>query len=202
MIINKYNKQSQKTGKYMSNHTLAKKIKPLQSSYSIRSRHKSSTLARNKRAASVWIAYVLLVAFVVSLSAIMFSFMTDYTRSSTKNIKKTVFNTDECRSVALSIESVCFSSQVLNITVKNRNYLRIDEVDVRLYDSKNKPLGLNITNVSLNPNREKIISINTGFSSLGFVEVIPRVIKEDVDGPFDIVCDERRASTTNLNSSC
>lgn len=155
-----------------------------------------------KRGASVWIAYVLLVAFVVSLSAIMFSFMTDYTRSATKDIKKTVFNTDECRSVSISVESACFASQVLNITVQNRNYLRIDKLDFRLYDLAKKPRALNITNVTMNPNRQKIVTVNTGLTSLGLVEVIPIVFKQAPEGLFEIVCSDRKASTTALNTSC
>ncbi|MBI5398378.1 hypothetical protein HZB03_02840 [Candidatus Woesearchaeota archaeon] len=155
-----------------------------------------------KRAASVWIAYVLLMAFVVSLSAVMFSFMTDYTRSATKDIKKTVFNTEECHSVSLSVESACFASQVLNITVQNRNYLRIDKLDFRLYDLAKKPRALNITNITINPNRKKTITVNTGMSQLGFVEVVPVILKQAPEALFEIVCSDRKASTTSFNSSC
>ncbi|MBI4738323.1 hypothetical protein HY772_01960 [Candidatus Woesearchaeota archaeon] len=155
-----------------------------------------------KRAASVWIAYVLLVAFVVSLSAVMFSFMTDYTRSATKDIKKTVFNTEECRSVSLSVESACFASQVLNITVQNRNYLRIDKLDFHLYDLAKKPQAFNVTNVTMNPNRQKVVTLNTGMSQLGFVEVVPVILKQAPEGLFEIVCSDRKASTTSFNSSC
>jgi hypothetical protein len=155
-----------------------------------------------RRAESQWIAYVLIMGFVVSLSVVMFSFMTDYTRSSAKNIKKTIFNTEECQSVSLSIESACFSSQVLNITLQNRNYLRIDKLDFRLYDLNNKPVGLNVTNVTMNPNRQKVVTINTGLDNLGYLEVIPIVFKQDPDGLFEIVCGDRKASTKSFNSSC
>lgn len=143
-----------------------------------------------KQAVSPWISWVLLVAFAVVLSAFMYDFMVSYTESSTDDMKKVVYNTDECRLVSVNIEDACRSSQVLNITLQNRNYIRIDSLDFRFYKDR-VPLHTNITEISMNPNRRKMVSIDTG-TSVGItrVEVIPHVTKENMD----IICAEKKAS--------
>lgn len=149
----------------------------------------------NKRAASEIMSWVLVMSIAVVLSAFMFNFMTDYSEETTKDIKKIVYNTDECRLVSVSIESACLSSQTLNITLQNRNYIRIDKTDIRVYNG-NVPLSTNETNITLNPNRIKTASINIGTTTATRVEVIPRVIKENED----IICGDKKA--TSAVSAC
>ncbi len=151
-------------------------------------------IIRQKRAISPWISWVLLVAFAILLSAMMYNFMVDYTKSSTEDVKKVVYNTDECRLVSINIEYACFSAQVLNITLQNRNYIRVDKMDIRYYDGR-IPLDLNQTNISMNPNREKIIELATGQSSITRVDVIPHIVKEGMD----IICADKKASKEVVN---
>jgi FlaG/FlaF family flagellin (archaellin) len=143
----------------------------------------------SRKAVSPWIAWVLLVAFAIMLSALMYNFMVDFTETSTEDIKKIVYNTDECRTVSISIESACFAAQDLNITLQNRNYIRIDSMDFRYYDGR-VPLDINQTNITMNPNRVKTVSIATGQSSVTRVEVIPHIIKENTD----IICADKKDS--------
>ncbi|MBW2964057.1 hypothetical protein KY363_01230 [Candidatus Woesearchaeota archaeon] len=142
-----------------------------------------------RKAVSPWISWVLLVAFAVMLSALMYNFMVDYTKSSTDDVKKVVYNTDECRLVAINIGSACLSAQDLNITLQNRNYVRIDSMDFRYYNGR-LPLYINQTNISMNPNREKVITLSTGSSTITMVEVIPHVSKEGMD----IICADKKAT--------
>jgi hypothetical protein len=144
----------------------------------------------NKRAVSPWISWVLLVAFAIILSAFMYNFMVSYTEDTTEDIKKTVYNTDECRRVSINIDSACLSSQVLNITLQNKNYIRIDKIDFRLYNGRT-PVHTNQTEIAMNPNREKLVEINTGVSAVTRVEVIPHVTKENLD----IICADRKADS-------
>ncbi|MFC1742266.1 hypothetical protein ACFL3V_07060 [Nanoarchaeota archaeon] len=146
-------------------------------------------LYNNKRAVSPWISWVLLMAFAMALSALMYDFMVDYTESSTDDMKKVVYNADECRLVSLNIDSACLSSQVLNITLQNRNYIRIDSMDFRFYDGR-FPLHTNQTEISMNPNRVKRIDLNIGVSTATKVEVIPHITKENMD----IICAEKKAA--------
>ena len=151
--------------------------------------------AKKKKAVSPWIAWVLLVAFAASLSAFMYRFMVDYTNDSTDAVKEQTFNTDECRSVSLSIESICQTSQVLNITIQNRNYIKINKLTYRLFDAGNKPISSNETDTTMNPNRKKQVSLGIG-QTLGYIEIVPHVVRENIE----IICDERKASTSNIPS--
>jgi hypothetical protein len=143
----------------------------------------------SKRAASEWISWVLIMAFAVILSVFMYQFMVDYTTDQTTDIKKIVYNSDECRLVSININSACFSAQVLNITLQNNNYVRLDKIDFRLYNGR-IPLHTNLTNITMNPNREKMVSFNTGAASVTMVEVIPHIIKEQMD----IICSDKKAA--------
>ena len=148
-----------------------------------------SGVLNQKKAVSPWISWVLLVAFAVVLSAFMYNFMVSYTKSSTDDMKKVVYNTDECRFVSINIEDACLSSQVLNITLQNRNYIRIDSMDFRFYNGR-VPLHTNITEIAMNPNRKKVVSLDTGTSSVTRVEVIPHITKENMD----IICADKKAA--------
>jgi hypothetical protein len=143
----------------------------------------------HKKAADQWISWVLLMGFTVMLSALMYSFMVDYTESSTDDMKKVVYNTDECRMVSLNIDSACVSAQALNMTLQNKNYVRIDSMDFRFYNGR-IPLHTNQTNITMNPNRVKEISLDTGVTGITLVEVIPHIIKEK----NDIICSDKKVS--------
>jgi FlaG/FlaF family flagellin (archaellin) len=150
-----------------------------------------NSLISGRKAISPWISWVLLVAFAIILSALMYNFMVDYTESSTDDIKKIVYNTDECRMVSVNIDSACLSSQVLNITLQNRNYIRIDTLDFRYYAGR-VPLHTNQTNLSMNPNRVKVVSLDTGVTSVTRVEVIPHIVKDNTD----VICAEKTVQST------
>jgi hypothetical protein len=145
-------------------------------------------ILRFRNAASIWMSYVLITGFAVILSVFMYSFMVDYTKSSADDMKKVVYNTDECRSVSINIESVCLSAQSLNITLQNSNYARIDRLDFRIYDGR-IPKFTNQTNITMNPNRVKTVSLNIGTASASRVEVIPHIEKDNMD----MVCADRKA---------
>ena len=144
-----------------------------------------------KRGVSPWISWVLLMAFAILLSALMYNFMVSYTEDSTEDMKKVVYNTDECRLVSINIDSVCVSSQLLNITLENRNYIRIDGLDFRIFNGR-VPIHTNETEIPMNPNRRKVIEIDTGTASpITFVEVIPHITKEGLD----IVCSDKKVQS-------
>ncbi len=145
---------------------------------------------QDRRAVSAWISWVLLVTFAIVLSAFMYNFMISYTEDSTDDMKKVVYNTDECRMVSINIESACMASQVLNITLQNRNYIRITGMDFRFYNGR-IPLHTNKTNITMNPNRIKGIELDVGLTTVTMVEIIPHVYKDRVD----IICADKKIAT-------
>ena len=76
----------------------------------------------NRKAASVWISYVLLMGFVVALAAFVYIWMTGYTTESTQDIKERVFNSEMCDLMGVSVDACINSSasQNLYINVTNR----------------------------------------------------------------------------------
>ncbi|MFC1723305.1 hypothetical protein ACFL0V_04150 [Nanoarchaeota archaeon] len=129
------------------------------------------------------------MAFVVVISAFMYNFMKTYTEDTTHDVKKQVYNTDECRPVGINIQDGCVSAQVLNITLQNTNYVRIQGMDFRFYGLNNRPVGNNRTSIVMNPNRIKEVSIDTGVTGVAMVEVVPVVYKENIE----IICSDKKA---------
>ncbi len=180
------NPEEQKTERYLSSNYRSSRY---QSSEQI-SHNKHLKKGLGKKAISPYVSWILIMAFVVAISAFMYSFMTGYTKDTTKDIKKQVYNADECRSVSLNILSACHASGYLNITVQNTNYLRITGMDFRLYDKNKKPIQTNTTEIPMNPNRIKELSINTGITTtVSRVDVIPRIKKDNLE----IICGEQKA---------
>jgi len=152
----------------------------------------------NKKAESLWISYVLLVAFVVALSAFTYSWMTAYTSDTSEEIKERVFNSELCDSLGVSV-TACLNtstSQDLYINVTNRGDLRITKLIFRLIqtsgssvsdmhvieiDSVIKPQGTkSFAAAQLN------LTFEVGNGTLA--EVVPVTEKEG----FLIVCSSRK----------
>ncbi|MFC1753051.1 hypothetical protein ACFL96_06610 [Thermoproteota archaeon] len=160
-------------------------------------KNRLKSLKKEKKAASLWLSWVLLFAFVIAISALSYRFIVPMVQDTTEDVKKVVFNTDECRQAAISLEEVCQDStaQHLNMTIRNRNYIRIDELRFQWFDANNVPVSSSELEVKHAPNRAKKYSVDTGTSSvLGFVKVTPVLQKEGMT----IICGEKAASTTTI----
>jgi len=156
-------------------------------------------LKKKKRAVSLWLSWVLLFAFVIGLSALSYRFIVPLVSDTTTDVKKVVFNTDECRQVGISIEEVCQDStaQHLNMTIRNRNYISVDKLRFQWFDTDNIPISSEEQDVTHAPNRNKIYSVDTGTgATIGAVQITPVIIKENLE----IVCSEKEASTTTIPS--
>ncbi len=102
-----------------------------------------------RKGIAIWMSWVLLVAFMVALSAFMYNWITGYTESSAERIE-TSYNEESCSSVAISVDG-CQKAEILNITISNKGDLEIDKVIFRLYDLYN-----NIES------KDKVIAIKAG----------------------------------------
>ncbi|MFQ5474268.1 MAG: hypothetical protein ACE5DM_00360 [Candidatus Nanoarchaeia archaeon] len=153
---------------------------------------------RSRKAASLWLSWILLFTFAIVLSAFSYRFIIPLVTDTTEDVKQVVFNTDECRQVSISLEAVCQSStaQHLNMTIRNRNYLRVDELRFQLFDSARTPIKTVSVNTTLAPNRAKKYSVNGSSSTLGFIKATPILKKEGLT----VVCSEKAASTSTIPS--
>jgi hypothetical protein len=152
----------------------------------------------NKKAVSPWIAYVLLIGFVVALSAFVYSWITGYTVQTTEDVKERIYNSDLCDSLGVSMVA-CINtstSQDLYINVTNRGDLRITKLVFRFIQMRNTSVediyDIEIDNI-LKPQHTKNLSaeqLNLTWEVDGetIVEAIPATEKEN----FLIVCNNRK----------
>jgi len=141
----------------------------------------------DKKAASVWISYVLLVGFAVAMAAFMYSWMSGYTSEKTVEIKERVYNSELCNSVAASI-TACNISQNLYINVTNRGDIRISQLIFRLENSSD--YVFQEINTTIKPQGTKSFNFTQMKVVNATAEVVPAAVKEK----FLIVCTEKKAS--------
>jgi hypothetical protein len=94
---------------------------------------------RNKTGVSIWISWVMLVAFMVTLSTAMYYFFADYTKKSIDNIKSTVVDSKLCDNVGISATVCLKSTSELTINIKNVNYMTIDRLALDMFDVFDRP---------------------------------------------------------------
>ena len=115
----------------------------------------SNEVFSNKRGVSAIISWVLIVAFVISLGTIVSRFMIDFTKEQTKEAKKIVFDSDECRSIAISIDTACHdtSEEVINLTISNRNFVKVEKILYKVLTENNRPGVSGELEFPINPDR-------------------------------------------------
>lgn len=153
----------------------------------------------NKKAVSPWIAYVLLIGFVVALSAFVYSWMTGYTEDTANDVKERNYNTEICDLMGISVVACinASTSQDLYINVTNRGDLRTTKLIFRVLQLSNTTVSdifdIEIDSI-IKPGSTKNFSaaqLNlTGRPVNGNtkVEVVPGTVKED----FLVICSDRK----------
>jgi len=144
----------------------------------------------NKRGVSIYISWVLLMAFVVILSTVMFSFMRGYAETSAEQIKERALSTLECDVAAVTIDYACQNTQNLYINVTNRGDIRIKEMLFRSYDLYYEP-QVDEIDVSLligKYNSKEINLVKRGaVKKIRKIEVVPILLSEGIR----IICENK-----------
>ncbi|MFH1053295.1 MAG: hypothetical protein V1740_02645 [Candidatus Woesearchaeota archaeon] len=149
---------------------------------------------KGKKSEYIWISWVLLFAFAVAMSALMYNWIFGYTKASTYEIEKRTFDAQECEFVSIGINNIWQDTKNLYIDISNRNNLNIDKVIVRLYNIYGEPIEpLREKRVSIKPNGVKSIDIQKD-GVVFRVEVIPVTFKKKVE----IICSEKLARIENI----
>ncbi|PIN86981.1 hypothetical protein COV19_02195 [Candidatus Woesearchaeota archaeon CG10_big_fil_rev_8_21_14_0_10_44_13] len=145
---------------------------------------------RSKKAVSTWISWVLLVTFVIFIGTTIFYWMKDYSTTAMADLANRVKTTEDCDLVSIQVSDVTSkNAQTLNMKVTNRYNLRIDQIVISLYDSKNRFILSNLSNTTLRPNSTKEIEFEQNSSiATARLEAIPVII----DAGKQIYCMERK----------
>jgi hypothetical protein len=153
---------------------------------------------KSKKAVSQWLSWILLTAFMVVLSVVVYDWYINYTKESITTMKQAVYNTDDCTSITMCLKLVN-STQDLNINITNNGYITIDRLFVRVYNSTDDFVQFEY-NTTLKPDRTRNYIFNstnvnyTGMGNVTYVEAVPIIVKDDLT----VICSSRQVS----NSSC
>lgn len=150
-------------------------------------------MTMNKKGISVWISWVLIIAFMAVIAAFMFGWTSSFTKSSTDRLKE-VYDSVDCQLVTISIDSICQNTQTLNMNITNRKNIDIDNLIFRIYDIYGNPETKEVDTFIRHgkTNVEKVEVIKQGITSV--IEVVPVVIKSDTK----IICDHKKITANNI----
>lgn len=145
----------------------------------------------NKRGVSVWISWVLLMTFVVFLSALMANWMRSYAESEVDDVKSRIYDSQVCNGVSFYVKTVFQNSENLNIELVNNNLNKIDALMIRLYNDTSSMTEPIRVDMYLKPDVSSsllISKVDYGMAGdIGAVELIPLVMLDEVE----IICRNR-----------
>ena len=149
---------------------------------------------KTKKADANWISWVLLLAFAILLSAIVYNWMFGFTKTTAESIERRTINAAQCEQVGISIDTACQNTDFLYVDITNRNNLNIDRVIVRMYNIYGEPIEpLLEKRTSIAPKHTTRLSIpKTGVVKK--VDIIPMTI----DKKTLITCMERAAEQQDI----
>ena len=128
----------------------------------------------SKKAAAIWMSWVLLMGFVVGLSVFMFGWAEDRGEVFVGQLEG-LSDTAECDSVGIRVQEICQNTESLNMKIANRNTLTVDRLAFLIYDSLGQYAGSRIVNVSIAPDTvESLKVLKQG--TVVQVEIVPIIV--------------------------
>lgn len=134
-------------------------------------------ITNSKKGAALWLSWVLLLGFVVAISAFMFTWTSGQNEKFAKDLRK-MSDTAECDSTGLIIQNICQNPQVLYMNITNKNTIKIDQLVFNIFDVYlDAPLSRTV-NVSLKPSEIESIEILKQ-STTQQVEITPVILTDE-----------------------
>lgn len=118
----------------------------------------SKLLFASKKGVDIWVSWVLLLAFVVALSAFMFTWFNEQNDKLAGDLR-VMSDTAECDSVGLHVEDICQNAQVLYINISNKNSIRIDQLVFSVFDVYLESPVLRTVNLTLRPSEVEALQV-------------------------------------------
>jgi hypothetical protein len=145
-----------------------------------------------KKSQAVWISWVLLVGFVVAISAFVAQQIISMTEKNANDLEQYVYDTQECTLAGLDINYICQNSEVLNMNVSNIKDIKVDELLIRVFDGSGDAETLN-QQINIDPGTTK--TLNVGKSRIAKrIEVLPVLHINDKI----VVCSSRLVEKDNI----
>ena len=136
-----------------------------------------------RKGISIYVSWILVMAFVVGLSTFMFMFMRGYAETSAQQIKERGLSAIECDSLFITIDSACQNTQNLYINIINRGDITVDGMIFRMYDLYYEP-QIDRKNLTLEVgkyNAKEVQLIKRGdVKKIRKIEVVPIVVSNGI----------------------
>jgi len=146
----------------------------------------------SKKGVSVWISYVLVILFTVTLSVFMYNWIFGHAES-TRDKMLTLVDTDECQLVGIKLEA-CQNTQTLYINATNIKNVVIDRIVFRLINVYDEPERRE-TNITISPGETIKINLLKDYGITNDLEALPTLVKDDKQ----IICESRKATLSSIS---
>ncbi|MBN1386501.1 hypothetical protein JW968_06020 [Candidatus Woesearchaeota archaeon] len=155
----------------------------------------------NKRGIEIWLSWILLMAMIIGLSALMMTWMKNYSREALTGAQKRVFDSDRCEQISISMDhAICKNSSSIETQITNRNNLRIDQIIFRKYYNESPP-DITEINETIKPSLTKSVHFEKANDTIITLEAIPVYI--DRTAGEVIICRNRLVSKNmSKEASC
>lgn len=126
-----------------------------------------------------FLSWVLLIALSVALGTFTFIWMKDFSGGAIDQAVKVVYNTEECYSISVKMDSICQDLAVIKLNLTNNNKRDINRLVFRLYDIYGNPETREL-NITIKPDEQaelKVIKQGT----IEKFEVVPVTFKNELE---------------------
>ncbi|MBR9675545.1 hypothetical protein GOV05_00895 [Candidatus Woesearchaeota archaeon] len=130
----------------------------------------------NKKGMGLYIGWVLLMAFMVSLSSFMYVWMTSHVEQQTQKLQEST-DTNICETLSISVQDYCQDEYELIFEVTNTKDVEIKSFKLLLFDLYDYPQDT-IIDEDLKPSKTTTIT-SLKHGTLAQVEIIPQTINDD-----------------------
>ncbi|RMF55007.1 hypothetical protein D6745_03425 [Candidatus Woesearchaeota archaeon] len=150
-------------------------------------------MRKTKKRGFIWINWILIVAFTITLGTFVAKWLIGFTKERTSEFQERTMNPSFCQDTGVSLDEICQNPQTLNIKVTNRKELEVSKLLFRVFDIYGNP-ATREKNVSLYPGDvERLVILKQGTTKK--VEIIP-FTKKNLK---NIMCSESSVTAVNIS---
>ncbi len=143
-------------------------------------------IMKNKRAVSIWISYLLLLALVMGLAAFYYDWSINFTHDQVNATKQDFLDSSYCRKISIEVlDAYQKNPQSLYIKIKNNNKITIDKLIIQGFNNDKLAGEAQEIKLTLKPGQVRELVIKNNNET--FVEITPVIIRDKLP----VVCTEK-----------
>ena len=131
----------------------------------------------SKKAAAIWLSWVLLLAFVVALSVFMFAWTEERSEMMAGDIRE-MSDTSECNSVRLRIDDICQTGTSLHMNITNAGSIAIDQFSFNIIPTYDREISNPTIYTNIRPSEVEGVRVLKQHNTAQ-AEIIPVLHRDD-----------------------